>query len=170
MTATNRSALTLATLLVITLGAALWGWQALTKPFPESALLVACENTTVSAGETLPREMVAVTVLNASGAGGLASKTMDALVERGFAKSATDDAPAGTDVTGIQIWSDDPKNPAVELVRRQFRAARVVDHDHDGADGVVVVIGKNPTKLKANGPEEIKVVRNATVCAPPIDA
>lgn len=166
MTTKSRSAATLAALVAILLIASLWGWQALTAPLPTTETVAPCADTTVKAGDTLPREMVTVTVLNASGTGGLAGKTMDALVARGFAQSAADDAPAGTVATGIQIWSTDPKNPAVELVRRQFRKATVVDQSYPDAEGVVVVVGKNPTKLKANGPETIKVTASATVCTP----
>lgn len=167
MTAKSRSAVTLLVLCLIALIATVWGWNALTAPFPE-AVAEKCESTTVAAGETLQREMVAVSVLNASGANGLGSKTMDALVDRGFAAGSIDDAPAGTEARGIEIWSDDPKNPAVELVRRQFTRATVKKKTHGEATGVVVVVGKQPAKLKKDGPESIKVTARATVCSPSI--
>lgn len=170
MTPKTRTAATLAVLVAIMLIALTWGWQSLTQPLPQSSSVLACENTSVKAGETLQREMVSVTVLNASGTSGLAGKTMEALVARGFSPSVTGDAPSGTKAKGIEIWSSDPQNPAVELVRRQFRAATVVDRTAEEGDGVVVVVGKNPAKLKPGGPEEIKVTANATVCAPPIDS
>lgn len=167
MTAKSRTAVTMLVLSLIILIAAVWGWHALTAPIPQAAV-EKCESTTVAAGETLPRELVAVSVLNASGANGLGSKTMDALVDRGFAAGSIDDAPAGTEAKGIEIWSDDPKNPAVELVRRQFTKATVKTKTHGEASGVVVVVGKQPAKLKKAGPESIKVTAKATVCAPSI--
>lgn len=164
------SALTLAVLVLIMVVAAVWGWAAMTKPFPSSVTLP-CEEVTVQAGDRLTRDMVTVSVLNASGSAGLATKTMDALVDRSFARAKAADAPTGTKAKGIEIWSDDPRNPAVALVRRQFTKARVVDRSTGSTEtsGVVVVVGTSPDKLKKVGPESIKVTKDAKVCTPPLE-
>lgn len=164
-----RSTATLASLALIMVVATVWGWSALTKPLP-TTITVSCQDTTVQAGDTLTRDMVTVSVLNASGSAGLATKTMDALLDRGFARGITADAPPGTRARGIQLWSDDRTNPAVALVRGQFTKAGVADRSAGDTEtaGVVVVVGKNPAKLKKSGPESIKVSQNATVCSPPL--
>ncbi len=50
MSGALKSALTLAVLAVLVLVAALWGWAALTAPFPEDEPVAICEDETVTAG------------------------------------------------------------------------------------------------------------------------
>ena len=106
-----KSALTLAVLGLLVVVAAIWGWAALTEPFPEDEPVAICENATVTAGTEVRRDQVVVSVFNGSGRSGLAGATIAQLAERGFVAGDVGDSPQPAATT--QIWSSDPTNPAV---------------------------------------------------------
>ncbi|KRF37343.1 LytR C-terminal domain-containing protein [Nocardioides sp. Soil805] len=164
-----RSALTLGGLCLLMLLAGAWGWQALTQPLPDNAPAPLCTDTTVSAGTEIFRDQVAVSVFNGSSRSGLAGATLELLEDRGFVGADTGNAPQP--VRRVEIWTDDPKNPAVRLVKRQFRQARVVPGTEvDGEPlgrGVVVVLGQSYTSLRDGGVESVKARGDATFCSPP---
>ena len=163
----GRTALTLAVLgLLVALGGA-WGWSALTAPFPQEEDPPICVEQQVSAGERVFRDQVTVSVYNASRRAGLAGATSAQLEERGFHAGATGNAPRGAEVKAAQIWSAEPANPAVQLVRTQLTGARVVQAP-DGADiaaGVVVVLGDGFKGL-AKGRAAVRAGQDATFCGP----
>lgn len=164
MTPLARSSLTLAVLVVLLVVGALWGWNAATKPFPRTEDPPPCTDTTVARGDTVVPEQVLVSVFNGSKRQGLAGATMDQLEERGFAPGRTgnaDLARGGGD--GVQIWSADPENPAVQLVARQFASPRVVEGEALG-DGVVVVMGDAFTRL-TQPVRSVKVRGEHTFCS-----
>lgn len=147
MTPLARSSLTLVVLVLLVAVGGLWGWHAATEPFPRSEEPPPCTDTTVGRGDTVVPEQVLVNVFNGSKRQGLAGATMDQLEERGFATGRTGNADlvqGGGD--GVQIWSDDAKNPAVQLVARQFASPRIVEGEAL-EDGVVVVMGDGFTRL-----------------------
>lgn len=167
MDARTRSRVTVATLVALLVVAAVVGWQAMTAPFPEADDLPPCVETQVAKGQEIFPDQVTVSVFNASRRNGLASRTMNGLTSRGFVSARTGNAP-DTRVRGVQIWAQNAKNPAVALVRQQFRNAKVVD----GADlgpGVVVVIGDGNVALKRprRSPTSYVSTTPATICSPP---
>ena len=127
MSAGARSGLTLLGLGLLLAVASVWGWGALTKPFPKDEPVAICEDTAVTAGSEVRRDQIVVSVFNGSKRAGLAGATSAQLAERGFVQGDVGDAPAPAAST--QIWADDPTNPAVQLVQRQFRQAKVVPGD-----------------------------------------
>lgn len=147
MSPRGRSATTLAVLAGLLVVASLWGWSAVTEPFPEIEEPPPCSDAEVSTGDTVVPEQVLVNVFNGSRRQGLAGATMNQLVERGFAAGRTGNADLvkGGGST-VQIWSDDPRNPAVRLVARQFPSARIVEGEAT-EDGIVVVMGDDFTRL-----------------------
>jgi hypothetical protein len=164
----TRTALTLGVLALLMLVAGLWGWRALTQPFPEDEAAPLCSDRTVTAGTEIVRGQVAVSVFNASGRSGLAGATMELLEERGFVGADTGNAPQR--VEGVQIWAADPQNPAVRLVRRQFRKATVVALPADTEPlgrGVVVVLGQSYESLRTKEIESVTARTDATFCSPP---
>ncbi len=165
MRARAKSLVTLAVLGVIVVLAAVWGWRAATEPLPERADPPLCEETPVAAGETVVREQVAVSVFNASDRNGLAGSTLDLLEERGFVGADTGNAPEGTTTPGVQIWSNDPENPAAQLVAQQFRRATIVPGEALGR-GVTVVVGDSFKKL-GKGVDSVTSPAPATICSPP---
>ena len=161
MSGALRSALTLAVLAVLVLIAAVWGWAALTKPFPRDEPVAICEDETVTAGSEVRRDQVVVSVFNGSGRSGLAGATSAQLAERGFVEGDIGDSPLPATTT--QIWSADPTNPAVLLVKRQFRQAEVVQGDALGP-GIVVVVGENFQALRKKQVESVVAKADATYC------
>lgn len=161
MTAGLRSALTLAGLVAIVLVATLWGWAAFTEPFPEEEELPICQDTPVTAGTEVRRDQVVVSVFNGSRRSGLAGATDAQLEERGFVSGGIGDSPQPAAST--QIWSDDPTNPAVQLVQQQFKGAQVVPGDALGP-GVVVVVGEKFQSLRKKQVESVVAEADATFC------
>ena len=87
MSGALKSALTLAVLAVLVLVAALWGWGALTEPFPEDEPVAICEDETITAGSEVRRDQVVVSVFNGSGRSGLAGATSAQLGESNTTRS-----------------------------------------------------------------------------------
>jgi hypothetical protein len=161
MSGALRSALTLGVLCLLVLVAAVWGWAALTEPLPQDEPVAICEDTTTSAGEEVRRDQVVVSVFNGSKRSGLAGATSAQLEERGFVPGDVGDSPLPAATT--QIWSADPTNPAVVLVKRQFKKAKVVQGDALGP-GVVVVVGEKFQSLRKKQVESVVAEADATYC------
>lgn len=156
-----KSALTLTFLGLLLVIAAVWGWAALTEPLPQDEPVAICEDTDVSAGTEVRRDEVVVSVFNGSGRSGLAGATSAQLTERGFVAGDVGDSPQPAATT--QIWADDPTNPAVTLVKRQFKQAKVVTGDAIGV-GVVVVVGEKFKALRPKQVESVLAESDATFC------
>lgn len=156
-----RTAITLIVLLAVVLGGAAWGWSRLTSPAAEEAG-GPCTETEVGAGDRVRTDQVVVTVLNAGDRSGLASRTMNDLTDRGFVPGQEANAPDGTRVSRAQIWTDEPRSPAVMLVRDHLGGASVVRRDPVGV-GVNVVVGDGFTRLAA-GRRAVKVTADTTIC------
>jgi hypothetical protein len=156
-----KHALTLLALFAIVIVGALWGWSALTKPFPQDEPVAICEDTPVAAGSEVRRDEIVVSLFNGSERSGLASATIAQLEERGFVAGDVGDAPQ--QISSTQIWADDATNPAVQLVQRQFKRAKVVPGTQIGP-GVVVVVGEKFTTLRRKQVESVVVEADATYC------
>lgn len=159
-----RSGLTLLVLTLILVVAGAWGWSAFTEPFPAEEEVPLCIDKDVTAGTTVSRDEVVVSVFNGSARNGLAGSTRDALVKRGFVAGDTGNAPDRSAAT--LIISSDPENPAVQLVQRQFKGAKVVP-DEGGQPlglGVVVVVGEGFQKLRGKQVKSVEAVADATFC------
>lgn len=159
-----RTLVIMAVLLVLALAGAAWGWAALTSPFPKRVPAPLCTNTRVDAGDHLYASQITVSVLNASQRLGLASRTLAALSLDGFSIGDTANAPKGTDVSTVQIWTDDPASPAVALLKSHLPGVTVVRRS-ENEPGIVVVVGSRFRKVIA-GPRAIAVTRPTTVCSP----
>jgi len=156
-----KSALTLAFLVLLLVVAAVWGWGALTEPLPKEEPIAICEDTDITAGSEVRRDQVVVSVFNGSGRSGLAGATSAQLTERGFVAGDVGDSPQPAATT--QIWADDPTNPAVALVRQQFKKAKVVSGETLGV-GVVVVVGEKFKALRQKQVESVVAEADATYC------
>lgn len=161
MNAGLRSGLTLLTLSLLLGVAAVWGWSALTQPFPVREEPPICVETEVAAGTKVRRDEVVVSVFNGSSRNGLAGATRDLLVERNFVPGETGNAPDQTDTT--LILASDPDNPAVRLVARQFKGAKVTPGKELGV-GVVVVVGESFDGLRRKEAKAAKAKADATFC------
>lgn len=156
-----RSGLTLLAMVLLLGAATAWGWNAFTAPFPVTEEAPVCEDVDVAAGETVTRDQVVVSVFNGSTRNGLAGATSDLLVERDFVAGDTGNAPTPSETT--VVVSNDPKNPAVRLVLRQFRGAEVAPGDALGV-GVSVIIGEDYGSLRGKQVKTVKAFDDTTFC------
>ena len=70
---------------------------------------------------------------------------------------------------GTSRCTDDPQDPRVRLVARQFKGkVQMVEADFATEDGISVLIGPNYSGLK-KAPTKTRVKREVTVCVPSID-
>lgn len=162
-----RTLITLGVLAAVLIFAVVWGFDRVTQPFPEKSETAACVTTTVAAGETLRPGAITVSVLNASGRGGLAGRTLTDLVDNGFAKGALANAPDDADVPVVAIWTDDRTSPAVRLLRSYLGGQKVQIIDGGGtAIGLNVLVGEKFTGVQP-GRAQIVTDQASTVCTPP---
>lgn len=160
-----RTALTMATLGVLLLVAAAWGFSALTAPFPGKVDLPTCVATEVEKGEKIFPDQVVVSVFNAGTREGLAGLTMKQLNDIGFVEGESGNAPARAKVSRAEVWAA-PRNPAAALVARQFGRDTPVVKGRPLGPGVVVVVGDRfRTLVKA--PKKIVADRASSICSPP---
>ena len=164
MSAGARTAATLAGLVVLVLVAALWGWSAVTEPFPENEATPVCVDTPVAAGEQVFRDQVVVSVYNGSQRSRLAAETMALLTQRGFVAGESGNAPERTATT--QVLFPDPANPAVKLVQAQFKNAEAVPANGLGP-GITVVVGEKFKSLRKKKVESVVAEGDAVICAAP---
>jgi hypothetical protein len=105
-------------------------------------------------------------VFNASDRVGLAERTMSEFEDQGFGPGNVGNAPKGTVVKFAQVWSENPRDPAVRLVvSRLGRLAHVIKKTHSGP-GIIVVVGTTFQKL-VPGLSSVKVTEPTTICSPP---
>jgi hypothetical protein len=166
LTAHLKTLLTLGVLVVMLLFGVTWGWSAMTTPFPKKAPAKVCIPTTLQPGDRVSAPKVTVSVYNASSRVGLAESTMSSFEDQGFGPGKVGNAPKGTTVLYAQIWTDDRKNPAVQLViSRLGPRAHILEKSTLGP-GVTVVVGTQFDKL-VSGKSSVKVKVPATICSPP---
>jgi len=166
----KTSAPTLAVLVMLCLLGLLLGLKALTADLPDDPLVesgpASCIEREVTAGEKVYPADVLVNVFNGGSRSGVARSTLGKLVERGFVRGETDNADGAEDVRFVQIWAEDPDNPAVRLVAKQFGPATKISSGHPSlADGVVVVVGSDFTTLGRKVPS-VTASEDATICSP----
>ena len=162
-----RSAATIFVLCALLLLGGAWAWSALTAPFPGKAAAPLCEDRTVAKGEKIYPPQVVVSVYNAGQRLGLASQTMSLFARRGFKEGGSGNAPKSAKVGAVQVWTSQPRNPAVRLVVSQLRPRHTVVKRKPIGAGVTVLVGDRFTGL---GPRT-KFVRahSATqICSPPV--
>ena len=157
-----RSAITLAGLSLVLVVAAFLGWRALTEPLPADEAPPVCVDRQVAAGSDVSREQVVVSVFNGSRRSGLAGSTMRQLEDRGFVAGHTGNAPSRFKVT--RIVSGKKSNPAVQLVRRQFKGARIAPGKSLGP-GITVIVGQKYSGLRRKQVESVTAKKDATFCA-----
>jgi hypothetical protein len=161
-----RTALTMATLLVLLLVAAAWAISALTAPFPGKVDLPTCVATDVKKGEKVFPDQVVVSVFNAGTREGLAGLTMKQLTDVGFVAGDSGNAPDKASVPRAQVWTSEPRSPAVRLVASQFGPGTRVVKGKALGPGVVVVVGDRfRTLVKA--PKKLVAPRASSICSPP---
>jgi hypothetical protein len=165
MDARVRSLATLIVLGLVLLLAAVWGWSAISEPFPKDPAPPACVDREFAKGDQVKRRDVTVSVWNAGRRVGLAGLTMDLLTEAGFHEGSEGNTPGSRRVERAEIWTREPGNPAVRLVARQLGDVEIVRREAR-APGVLVVVGDGFDDL-VPAPKSVTARTAATVCGPP---
>jgi hypothetical protein len=162
-----KSALTLGVLALLLLVGVSWGFAQVTEPFPGKVDPPICVDTSFPSGERIYPQDVTVSVLNASNREGLAGRIMAEFVDdQGFAEGEIGNAPEGTQVQRVEIWTKNPDNPAVLLVRSRLGQAEVLEKPVPGAAGIVVVVGNDFEDLFDGGRPSIITEDDIVVCGP----
>lgn len=160
-----RSIATLLVLGSVLVVAAIWGWAAISEPFPERAEPPVCVDREVGRGDQVTRRNVMVSVWNAGTRVGLAGLTMDLLVDAGFHQGSEGNTPGKRRVERAEIWTDEPRNPAVQLVASHLGDVDIVKRP-TRAPGVRVVVGDGFDDLDA-GRKTVTARGNFSFCARP---
>jgi hypothetical protein len=162
-----RTSVTLLVLGCLVVVFAVWGWHAATAPWPAKVDSPPCVDRSVSAGDRISPVDVTVSVLNASAREGLAGLTLDSLARHHFAIASQGNAPKGTDVANAEIWTDDPKSPAAQLVHTWIPGSQIVQHSAV-EPGITVVVGQQFTHV-GGGAKSVRAAGDATICSPVVD-
>ncbi|HET9422748.1 MAG TPA: LytR C-terminal domain-containing protein [Nocardioides sp.] len=163
-----RSAVTMLGLAVLLLIGVTWAWSAVTEPFPEREDAATCTSTQVGEGEKVYPDQVTVSVLNAGSREGLANRVMTDLAEAGLDRGELGNAPEDSKVSGVEIWAEDLKNPAVKLVESYLgKDAKLVRRDPP-LPGVNVVVGEEFPGV-TDGRASVAAKEDVTICSPPTE-
>jgi hypothetical protein len=160
-----RSLATLAVLGLVLLLAGVWGWSAISEPFPKESTPPVCVDREYARGDVVKPRAVTVSVWNGGTRVGLAGLTMDLLSEAGFHEGSEGNTPGKRRVQQVEIWTPEPGSPAVRLVASRFRQVDVVKRDTP-APGVLVVVGDGFDDL-VPGKKSVTAGAAASVCGPP---
>jgi hypothetical protein len=160
-----RSALTIVVMCALLFGGGAWAWKVLTKPLPEppKADTSLCDEVTLKPGERVTPDLVTVSVFNSGTRAGLAQRTLGLFTDQGFGAGKMGNAKdAG--VKKAEIWTDDPTDPAVQLVASRLPGVEINEGPALGP-GVVVLVGDKFGGL-TEGKPGIAVSSDASICVP----
>jgi hypothetical protein len=166
MSQTVRTTVTLLTLCVIVVLAAVWGWSAATEPLPAKVDRPICVDTQVAADEEVYPAQVAVSVYNASDRAGLAARTMQDFEDAGFHEGLSGNVKRAR-VPEVAIWTDNPASPAVQLVASHLGPRVQVEVRQELGVGVTVVVGNRFDGLVEGQPSVISE-EDTEICSPPV--
>jgi len=122
-----KSLVTMLGLGALLLVAALWGWAAVSKPFPEREGPAVCVDRAFAEGDPIRRGDVTISVLNAGTRNGLAGLTLDLFIDAGFAEGQSGNVPgvpAGAQRRDLDRRSPAPGGPARGCPARRRRPGR----------------------------------------------
>ncbi|MGH3351918.1 MAG: LytR C-terminal domain-containing protein [Nocardioides sp.] len=162
-----RTFILLAVLVVAVALAGTWGWKAMTAPFPQKVDVGPCADTPVKKGDTVYPSQVVVTVLNASTRAGLANRAITDLVDEGFVKGGTGNAPRGTKLRTVEVWAPDKDAPSAALVASWLGDAKIVETKID-RPGIVVITGEKFPEVEG-GEKTVTAKADGTICSPPVE-
>ena len=97
------------------------GFRLLTSNADTADEASACTPKTVQKGQRLDSNLVTVNVFNASNRAGLANRVTINLQTNGFLGGTISNSESATKPSKVAILTDDPRDPRVRLVARQFK-------------------------------------------------
>lgn len=164
-----RTAATMVALIGILVVGTYFGWLGLTQGWSDGDGPTTAEDLPAGTCSTPPAVTVRardvrVSVYNAGAPAGEATEVMEALTEQGFLEGQLTDAPERVQIDGIVLWPGKTEAGAVQLVKRQFRDARVVRRAEPLGPGVNVLVGADFNRLARQAPRSIDI-EQPEVCA-----
>jgi hypothetical protein len=165
------STITMTALIGILVLGAVWGWRSLFAPLEDGTSAAeepapTCTTERIGRGARLRSTQVRVSVFNASSRSGLAGRTLDGLLNRGFLAGEAGNAPSDLEVRRVEVWSTEENDPRARLVARQFgKKVRIRFSDDDLGPGVDVIVGDRFDEL-AKAPRSIRVRQPQEICVP----
>ncbi|QIX28291.1 LytR C-terminal domain-containing protein [Nocardioides sp. JQ2195] len=167
----QTSATTLGVLGLICVFMLVFGLTQATKGFPKSSFggsTPVCVDKTIPKGSKVRTGDITVSVFNAGQRSGLASKTMEQLIVRGFGPGDSGNARR-SGVKRVEVRAAQ-QDTAARLVAAQFGAGtRVVTDKELLGVGIVVVVGDDFKALIKKSPRKMKAAEDTRVCTPPLD-
>lgn len=145
------------------------GFRLLTSSADTADPAPTCTPKTIAKGAQLNSNAVTVNVFNASNRFGLANRVTINLQTNGFVGGTIANSESAVKPSRVAILTDDPKDPRVRLVARQFKdkvAYRTPDVTVDS--GIIVIVGDNYSGLRSKAPTRITTDRDITVCVPTV--
>jgi hypothetical protein len=160
------TAVTLTVLCGLLVAMAVVGFQAATAPLP--GLQTGEEECTAVEKDVkkfVARREVQVSVFNASNRSGLAGRTLDRLVERGFKPGNPGNAPDGVKVRRAVVWTTEEDDSSALLVARNLgTGVRVIVTEQDLGPGVDVLIGNRFKRLPQQAPRRVQLPDPVETC------
>lgn len=166
------AAVTMLVLLGILVASAMLGWRFLVGDADDgepaangSPSPSACAPEKLERGERVKTSQVRVSVYNAGTRSGLANTTLDTLLRRGFVAGEAGNAPKGTKVPGVEVWTTTKDDPRAQLVALQFgKKTPVKVVKEELGPGVDVIVG-NRHRALVKAPRFVQVkAPKAEVC------
>ncbi|WP_162891354.1 LytR C-terminal domain-containing protein [Aeromicrobium sp. A1-2] len=143
------------------------GFQLLTSRADTVDPVPTCTNTTVKDGEVLNSNLVTINVFNASTRSGLANRATIDLQANGFLGGEIGNSDSATKPSRVAILTDDPKDPRVRLVAKQFKdKVKYAEPDIAVEDGVVVIVGNKYSGLDSKASTKVTSDRTIQACVP----
>ena len=161
------SAVTLLVLCGVLAVFAVVGWRTLTAPGPWSGEEAAADDCVagLSKGDLVRTNDVTVSVFNAGTRSGLAGRTQEELLARGFLPGDLGNSPDDVgSVRRVAVLAADKDDPAAMLVALQFgRDTKVRRYADDLGSGVAVVVGDGFDGL-APAPRRMRAQADGSGC------
>lgn len=160
---------TLAVLVLVLVGMAVWGWQHVTAPFAsgQPSAQQSCTPAEITTVHFLRPADVQVSVYNAGHNSGLAGRTMNRLQARGFQPGEVGNAPGRMHLKRALVRTTKKHDPAAELVAGQLgKHVRVVVVRKPGGPGVDVFLGNRFHKLQRHAPTKVRLPKPIRQCVP----
>jgi len=160
------TAVTLTILCVVLVAMAVVGFRAVTAPLPSGGSGEdECAQVEKDIKRFVARGEVQVSVFNSSNRSGLAGKTLDQLVGRGFKPGNPGNAPEDVKVGRAVVWTTEEADPAAQLVARNLGPrVRVVVTEEDLGPGVDVLIGNRFRALPRKAPARVRLPAPVETC------
>lgn len=161
----HRRVLSLGAAGVVSVVMVVWGALELTAPF--KPLGGGCGPEDQSVTSTMERGQVEISVYNAGAAPGTAKSFADRFTALGFKVRTVGNAPAGLELSGIEVVGPSSTDDATRLVAAAFGTASSVSGNLNLliGPGVNVYVGPQHGEFIQDPPKQIKLLEPVVTCA-----